>query len=281
MNNHITIIIKTFLRPIILGECIKSIRKYYPYIKIIVADDSDKKSITDQQINMLINEYYMLSFDCGLSYGRNFLIDKVHTKYVMLIDDDTIFTKDTNLFHPYHILENTEIDLVSGCIKDKTYNNKLYYVGTFNINHERKLIIDIYKHRSIMNNGFPLYDLCANFFIAKTDIIRKIKWNNKLKICEHTEFFIRAKKHKIKCTALPYFIAINTHARNKRYNKFRIQRYTKYYKMHHQIIGVIGQEKIKNKNIDYMQYNKYANERFDTVNDLVIEIERYKSANSL
>ena len=88
----VTVCVKTFNRPKLLNNCLKSIRWNYPNIKIIVADDGN----INQNIGFDV-EYHKLKFDKGLSYGRNFMLDKVKTKYFVLVDDYFIFTPETNL----------------------------------------------------------------------------------------------------------------------------------------------------------------------------------------
>ena len=77
--NSLTIGIKTFNRPLCLSNCLQSIRKLYPNIKIIIADDSNNKIKTN---NKEIADKYNadlidLPFDSGLSIGRNSIISKV------------------------------------------------------------------------------------------------------------------------------------------------------------------------------------------------------------
>lgn len=68
--------IKTFNRPLCLDNCLEAIRKLYPTIKIIIADDSnDKIKITNKKITDNYNiELIDLPFDSGLSIGKNTII---------------------------------------------------------------------------------------------------------------------------------------------------------------------------------------------------------------
>lgn len=38
-----------------------------------------------------------------------------------------------------------------------------------------------------------IFDKIANFFIARTESIRKVNWDNKVKLAVHADFFTRAK----------------------------------------------------------------------------------------
>ena len=41
--------------------------------------------------------------------------------------------------------------------------------------------------------GLPVYDMVANFFIARPERIRTVGWDKHLKKIEHTDFFTQAK----------------------------------------------------------------------------------------
>uniref|UniRef100_UPI0025C11411 glycosyltransferase family 2 protein n=1 Tax=Halodesulfovibrio sp. TaxID=1912772 RepID=UPI0025C11411 len=50
--------------------------------------------------------------------------------------------------------------------------------------------------------GHKLYDIVLNFFMARTESIRRVGWDPELRLGEHKDFFIRAKEHGLKCTVL-------------------------------------------------------------------------------
>ena len=213
--NDLTIVIKTLDRYVCLKPLIKSILKRYGDIPIIIGDDSivscrkqiekdfpDRKNIT----------VYELPYDCGLSYGRNYLVKKVKTKYFCLCDDDFIFDKKTKLEDALNILKEKKLDIIGGYIrnykivhsfKDKVikfaqkilhYELPTNYIGTYE-KDGNTLKVD-YKIKE-----FPDYqdvELVLNFFIAKTEVIRKNPWDDDLKVQEHTAFFYNAKLKKLK-----------------------------------------------------------------------------------
>ncbi len=75
------------MRPGCLDRLIESIHRFYPGVCVLVADDSDKPvQRKDVQV-------YPLPYDSGLSYGRNYLMDQLKTKYFVMMDDDHVFTE--------------------------------------------------------------------------------------------------------------------------------------------------------------------------------------------
>lgn len=232
----ITIIIKTFLRPDCLEMCLKSIRKYYPDIQILVADDS-KNSCDGVYPNEI---RYSLPFNIGLSAGRNFLLERVETKYFVLVDDDFIFTDKTNLRFMRKILIDDDIDLISGVINEIPKNKIIRYEGLLELRGTELRYID--NHRGITKSGLKMYDLVMNFYMAKTDSIKGIMWDEELKIVEHTDFFLRAKGI-LDIACCPEIVVNHVKDNNERpeYYKFR-NRYNKFediFKLKHGIKRII------------------------------------------
>lgn len=74
----VTLIIKTFEREPCLLPYIKSVREFYPGLRILVADDSRQIAETEEAMSAINNlSYFALPFDTGVSAGRNFLLDHV------------------------------------------------------------------------------------------------------------------------------------------------------------------------------------------------------------
>ena len=63
-------------------------------------------------------------------------------------------------------------------------------------------------------------DILLNFFMGKTDILKKLKWAADLKICTHTEFFIRACKE-CRIAYCPDVWVHHAQTRHPEYNNFR------------------------------------------------------------
>ena len=197
----------------------------YPEVKIIVADDS-KKVIA----NELADEYYHLSYDVGVSAGRNFLISKVETKYAMFIDDDTLFIEESRLEKAMKILEENQIiNMVAGAIKGSDFYGTMEIVNGDLIRSRR-------KHRSIIK-GHKIYDFDIQLFICRTDFIKRNMWNPELKTVEHMEFFWRIKDNLV-LTRVPDMYFKNTSIRNKEYSKLRMARASFYMDKQCSLIGV-------------------------------------------
>lgn len=219
-NGEVTFLIKTFERPGCLLTLLNSINKYYPGIDIVIVDDS-KNPIKIHQPNI---KYIELPFNSGLSKGRNIGIKNVDTKYVVVLDDDFEFTKQTKIDILYDYIKNTDLDIVGGKVWSLNKKNFHEFCGNIDIcnniiTHTKKL------HKKEKNLHYC--DVILNFFIAKTDDLLKYTWDDDLKIVgEHLDFFLTI-KDKLKVGYTPNVIINNgnkgNYLNNTFYNSFRLK----------------------------------------------------------
>lgn len=241
--NEVTLIIKTLDRYNCLKPLLKSIFKYYPNQKVLIADDS-KKSCKEQikkDFKGKDIQVFELPYDCGLSYGRNYLVNHVKTKYFCLLDDDFMFDEQTNLELALSIIKEKKLDILGGHIRNYKIRKNLFdriiylgelitkytipsnYIGEFIL--EDKILKCNYKVKE-----FPDYtktDIVLNFFIAKTKtILEKNLWDEELKLQEHTAFFYKAKLNKLKIGYTNKFSVRHCPVQEKKYKKKRTRNYS-------------------------------------------------------
>jgi len=241
--DEVTIIIKTLDRCDCLINLLDSIFKKYPKIRVLVGDDSEisSKEKILSKFNQYNLQYYNLEKDCGLSAGRNFLLNKIQTKYFVLADDDFVFDQKTNLERAMQILEEKKLDIIGGYIRNykivKSNWDKLLvliqkilkyelptnYIGTLKM-EGNTFYADYTVH------SFPEFaetDLVLNFFLAKTERIKEIHgWDPKLKLQEHTEFFYRVKLNNLK-VGFTNELSVQHHpVKLKKYSEKRNRNYT-------------------------------------------------------
>ena len=139
--------------------------------------------------------YYNLPYDCGLSYARNFLVQKAYEariKYCFLTADSIKFTEKYNLEPIINFLNSNEKNALVGFdLKDRQsfeYDLELnQQMGRFVLKRPKREVI-VYQ-----NIQFQPVDICRNFFLAKTEKLIEVKWDNILKLCEHEDRAYRAK----------------------------------------------------------------------------------------
>jgi (N-acetylneuraminyl)-galactosylglucosylceramide N-acetylgalactosaminyltransferase len=181
---EITILIKTFKRPRICQRLIDSIREFYPDIEIIVATDDDS-GVKFTKINKQLN----LQFDSGLSAGRNLLVEMCDTPYCLIVDDDCVFTKETDLEKALQEIKDRDLDILQ---------------LTADVQYWGRYVIDGDTVCCEKTPKTELVDFCLNIFIAKTDALRRCKWRNELKMGEHFAYFFEHRgKLKIGISDIP------------------------------------------------------------------------------
>lgn len=218
VNKDVTFGIKTFMRPRKLDRLIRSIQSFYPGANICVADDNNSSTPRNDVT------YYVLPFDKGLSFGRNYLVSHSQTKYFLTLDDDHVFCTNTQIDKLLAILDSSDLDIIAGIICE---NGKVFRQGGGILEiKERKL----YKYRkyyeqfSIKFNRTDLIyqtvDYCSNFFLAKTSKLLAFPWDENLKMEEHNDFFLKA-KGKLKVAYCPSVYVEHYPSRDAAYMKFR------------------------------------------------------------
>eukprot|EP00924_Labyrinthula_sp_SR-Ha-C_P005828 maker-scaffold_14-snap-gene-6.54-mRNA-1 protein AED:0.00 eAED:0.00 QI:58/1/1/1/1/1/2/167/679 len=219
VESLVSIIVKCTLkyRKLKVLELIKSIRKFYPTITVLVADDSGGDNVElIKEIDSIHTKVIYLPENCGLSHGRNVLVKHVETKYTLLVDDDTLFAFDTRIDLMLNILEESEasfkpIDLVGG-----TYENieeKFQFTETesyglkFYVDHKKQDLFMAYapgqfesfgtNQDSKAENYYKCrqVDVTHNFFLARTEALRSSPWRDELIMSEHELFFLDFKKN--------------------------------------------------------------------------------------
>lgn len=186
----VTIATKTFLRYDKLQDLINSVRRYYPTITIVIADDSENpKTITGPYI-----EHYIMPFGKGWFAGRNLAVSQVTTKYVLWVDDDFIFTANTKLEKMVDVLERTTLDLVGGAVREATGYTATYR-QTISIEPGEDDGDCLHMRRGFHHaiQGFPncvVTDGVINFFMARTDKVQQVGFDPRLARVAHLEFFI-------------------------------------------------------------------------------------------
>ncbi|XP_053311750.1 beta-1,4 N-acetylgalactosaminyltransferase 1 isoform X2 [Spea bombifrons] len=225
----VTIATKTFLRYDKLQNLIDSIRKSYPTVKIIIADDSE----TPQKVEGPFIEQYIMPFGKGWFAGRNLAVSQVSTKYFLWVDDDFIFGPRTNIEKLVDVLEKTTLDLVGGAVREvtgyyTTYRQKINVMPGGKTG-DCLMTQQGYHH---LIEGFPncvVTDGVVNFFLARTEKVLEVGFDPKLSRTGHLEFFIDGlgKLHVGSCDNVIVEHASKIHLSwsktevDKQYDKFR------------------------------------------------------------
>jgi len=214
-----TAIIKTFQRPQFLDRLIRSIRKYYPELRIIVGDDGFEPSPRSDV------EYVRLPLDIGTSAGRNALLERVETPYYLLLDDDVEFRPQTDIGRLARLVAEGTLDLAAGDylrVKRKLFFLKRRpqpFHGLFQFSpDELRLVAGSLGEQ----DGYILCDIAHNFYVARKDTVQAMGgWDSELKTNEHIEFFVRARRSGMRVGFCHNVIVWHWNARPRGYAEYR------------------------------------------------------------
>ncbi len=222
----VTALIKTFLRDDFCFNCVSTLRQHYPGILIMVADDGHFTSEKESRLRGLgVEKYIRLPWNSGVSVGRNALIDACSTPFFLLGDDDFSYISQSRLHDLVSMMAIA--DLAGGTVIQR--GEPQHYEATFVPMPDGGLKYrDIDRSKPLLHREITYYeaDLTFNFFIARTELARRVRWEENINVCyEHEDFFLSAKEAGVKVVYCPSSIVEHRSAPfevSREYQKFRM-----------------------------------------------------------
>jgi phosphorylcholine metabolism protein LicD len=201
---EIAIIIPTFIRDECLYKLIKSIKETLPeeWYRIYIGDQglyTPEKVKIYEELEKEGHKCYFLPFNSGLAKVRNYLTSKIKEPYALIVDDDFEFSKESKIQNFLEVLNtNKDIGIVGGNLEGHSefnYNiiiqdNKLYYIQFKKQHYFQTPQMGLDKERI----PYIYCDIVLNFALFKKEVFNDIKWDDELKLVEHTDFYLRLKQ---------------------------------------------------------------------------------------
>jgi hypothetical protein len=189
--DDVTFGITSFERPAQLLHLIRSIRQRYPLVPIVVADNGRKRPPLPDSVRRL-----NLPFDCGLSRARNALIDTLATQYMLLLEDDFLFTDETRIESLVEVLKaDREVGVVGGAIRSPL-GRVMAYALDLEV-FRTTLFVRESTHRLRFTPGGLPYRLCDmtwNFALFRKEMLAEHRWDDRLKLGEHCPYYHQVKR---------------------------------------------------------------------------------------
>lgn len=183
-TSNLTAIVKTFQRPELLRRLVRSLCRHFPGLTVIVADDSRWPTHVSG-VRTLALEY-----DVGVSAGRQAALDEVRTELTWVLDDDFIVYGGTRLARVLHTLATQpRLDLVGGAVIDLPLLTRRGSVREPVYPTTAQPVVDL----GTRLGSAIVCDKVPNFFVARTERLRLVGWDARLKRVEHADFFTRAR----------------------------------------------------------------------------------------
>lgn len=194
----LTAIAVSFLRPQYTIDCIRSLRRLYPKLKIRVGEQGKTTKELKKVCSDIKADYVKLPYDYGVGNSRNKLIEGIKTKYVLVGDDDFLYEEDAKVEEMLTFMKNTNFDLIGGrIIENGVVRNYQGFINIYN-DHIHTTPLNPRAVSNIETKSGLRYkkcDLTFNFFIIKTKTAKECPWDKNIKVAyEHHHFFIHLKK---------------------------------------------------------------------------------------
>ena len=191
VKEQVTFIYKSFERQKMAKRLYRNIQSYYPGVKVIIADDSAiPLNLVDEHVEVI-----QLPFNSGLSFGLNRALEKVTTPFVIRMDDDELLTPNT-CFHEQlkFLLIHENVALVGILPFNLPQCRRIKKAAAPYLKESMKeapkpLLI---PHMTKIDETHVVVGKTPNRFIARTDKIRSVGYDDNIRMIDHHEFFYRA-----------------------------------------------------------------------------------------
>lgn len=138
-------------------------------------------------------KYIHVPSNTWISKQRNIALENVKTPLFLLLDDDYLYINGTNIKKMLDYINSGDVDIIWWNLLN-VLSEQYSFDGSY------EFIENTLYHWVEVKNSSWLYDVIFNFFLAKTDQIRRIWWrDDELKYArEHDDFFLNTMKNWLK-----------------------------------------------------------------------------------
>lgn len=210
----VSLIFVTMDRPHAAQRLVFSVRKRFPEMRMLVADQTEptetmRRFYAHQRVDAL-----WMPHDSGVTRCRNALVERAETPYLLLCDDDLIFTRKTDLSVPRTILESdSEVGVVGGRWFDRYdgWPDVVRHWQLFlNLDRKNKILTAVPAYHFLPNvryagsHKYYLCDAIHNFSLFRAEVFEDeaVRWDPRFKSNgEHEDFYLNFKE------ASPYRVA--------------------------------------------------------------------------
>lgn len=187
----ISVIIPVYNAEKTISKCLDSIiNQSYSDLEIIVVNDGSNDNshnicLEYADKNEKIKYYY--NENHGVSYSRNFGVNKATGEFITFVDSDDYLELDT-----YETLKkylNDDIDFIRynfESVGGKSFSNNLYDLKNKTIGKNEKEMI--YNHFLVFENPIPNLVM---LLIIKKELAKKISFNEKLTMMEDVDYYLQ------------------------------------------------------------------------------------------
>jgi hypothetical protein len=182
-NYHpIAVVMTTFLRDERMMKVLPSYLKYP--VKLYLLDQGNPSPVKNKYYDELRAQGHYIEYseyDIGLSEARNRLLSQVDQEFVLLTEDDIELVSN-----PYSLLQsfwNNNLGVLGGLLYRQPESSEQHYEYELSL---KEGVLEYKKSDHV--------DLVLNFALFRNAVFADITYDSKLKLCEHTDFYLRLKQ---------------------------------------------------------------------------------------
>jgi hypothetical protein len=204
--SRLTAIVRTCERPAGIERLVRSVRRLYPQLRLLVADDSRQPRPLEGA------DWVRLPADIGVGAARNAALARVRTPFFLLLEDSMELTRRSKLERLLELVVHGRVDIAAGdclsCVRRFaifTSRKPDSSHATFEFGSDGLTLRA--GHRLTVESCLSV-DLAHNFFVARTDRVRAMGgWDPQLLVDERLEFFVRAQRFGLRVGVCPDVVA--------------------------------------------------------------------------
>ena len=220
VRKNVTFIVKSFERQRLVKGLCRNISRIYPGVSIIIADDSREPLHIDRENVKVIP----LPFNSGLGAGLYAALEQVQTPYVFRMDDDELLTLKSKIHRELkYLIAHPELDLIglghttAIRLHSPEFNFQEYYKSPMD---DTPFPLKI-PHMTRLDENHLVLGKVANIYLARTEKIREVGYDPKIKVIDHHEFFWRAAGKIVSAVALDTVVFHRHNPYDRKYNSHR------------------------------------------------------------
>lgn len=172
----------------------------------------------------MTSRFLQMPFNSGLSKGLNLALAEIETPFMVRLDDDELLTRRVGLAKELRFLQDhPEVDLVRiPCIdacKSLSVKKSPKVYSRFDM-REAPIPLRI-SHGTKIDDCHIVLGKVPNIFLARTESIRRIGWDNNIRMIDHHDFFYRAAGILVSVLSLDSVVFHNHNFFSPHYNRYR------------------------------------------------------------
>jgi hypothetical protein len=193
--------VTTFKRPRAVERLLMSIGRHFPEAAVHIGDQNER---LDEELYEELSKrsglatppkIHTLEYDCGLAAARNHLVASSSKEFKLILDDDFVFTGETDVEALVRLLDgHPEAGVVGGTLADQ--DGKRYRVR-FDLHRDGATLSQVPSRRPFDSYSGVRYaraDFVTNFALIRHEVLRHVAWDPALKLGEHVDFYLQVKE---------------------------------------------------------------------------------------